>query len=284
LQEVELPPGIDRPKLGPVATGLGEIFHYVVRGDLPLGELRTIHDWTIRPQLRSVPGVAEVNAWGGDERQYHVVVDPAELHSREPTLSDLFSALETNNANVGGGMLDQAGESSLIHGIGLITGVEDIGNVVIRAREGVPVRVKDVAKVVEGREIRRGAATADGQGEVVVGLGFLLMGENSHRVTNALALRLGEIQKTLPKGVQVEPVYVRTTLVDQVLDTVKKNLLEGALLVVAVLFIFLGNLRAGLIVAAAIPLSMLFAFNLMLQAGIAGSLRRRRRSAPRLEA
>jgi len=272
LAAVELPPGIERPKLGPVATGLGEVFHFLVRGDAPLSELRTLFDWTIRPQLSSVSGVAEVNAWGGDERQYHVVVDPVGLHARGLTLAELITALERNNANVGGGMLDQAGESSLIHGVGLVTRPEDIENIVVRAREGVPIRVKDVARVVEGREIRRGAASADGKGEVVLGLGFMLMGENSHQVTKALELRLSEIQKTLPKGIRTEPVYARTTLVDQVLSTVKKNLLEGALLVVAVLFAFLGNLRAGLIVALAIPLSMLFAFNFMLQAGIAGSL------------
>ena len=272
VQEVELPPSIERPKLGPVATGLGEVFHYVVRGDLPLSELRAIHDWTIQPQLRSVPGVAEVNAWGGDERQFQVVVDPAQLHSRGLTLAQLIEALERNNANVGGGMLDRAGESSLIHGVGLVTKPEQIESIVIRADEGVPIRVKDVGRVVEGREIRRGASTADGKGEVVIGLGFMLMGENSHEVTRALQARLGEIQKTLPRGVKVEEVYARTTLVDHVLDTVKRNLIEGALLVVAVLFLFLGNLRAGLIVASAIPLSMLFAFNGMLQAGIAGSL------------
>lgn len=272
VQEVELPLGIERPKLGPVATGLGEVFHYVVRGELPLSELRAIHDWTIRPQLRSVPGVAEVNAWGGDERQFHVVVDPTQLHARGLTLSDVLTALERNNANVGGGMLDQAGESSLIHGIGLVTKPADIENIVIRAENGVPISIKDVGRVVEGREIRRGASTADGKGEVVIGLGFMLMGENSHVVTRALQTRLQEIQKTLPKGVKVEQVYARTTLVDHVLGTVQRNLIEGALLVVAVLFLFLGNLRAGLIVAAAIPLSMLFAFNWMLQAGIAGSL------------
>jgi cobalt-zinc-cadmium resistance protein CzcA len=272
VQEVELPLGIERPKLGPVATGLGEVLHYVVRGDLPPSELRAIHDWTIRPQLRSVPGVAEVNAWGGDERQFHVVVDPSQLHARALTLAQLVEALQNNNANVGGGLLDQAGESSLIHGVGLVTRPSEIENIVIRADEGVPTRVKDVGRVVEGREIRRGAATADGKGEVVLGLGFMLMGENSHVVTRAMQTRLQEIQKTLPKGVKVEEVYARTTLVDHVLDTVKRNLLEGALLVVAVLFVFLGSLRAGLIVAAAIPLSMLFAFNGMVQAGIAGSL------------
>jgi cobalt-zinc-cadmium resistance protein CzcA len=272
VQEVELPLGIERPKLGPVATGLGEVFHYGVRGDLPLSELRAIHDWTIRPQLRSVPGVAEVNAWGGDKRQFHVIVDPAQLHARGLTLGDVISALERNNGNVGGGLLDQAGESSLVHGIGLVTRSSDIEGIVIRAQAGVPIRIKDVGRVVEGREIRRGASTADGKGEVVIGLGFLLMGENSHVVTRALQARLQEIQKTLPVGVKVEQLYARTTLVDHVLGTVERNLIEGALLVVAVLFIFLGNLRAGLIVAAAIPLSMLFAFSGMLRAGIAGSL------------
>ncbi len=272
MQEVELPLGIERPKLGPVATGLGEVFHYVVRGDLPLSELRAIHDWTIRPQLRSVSGVAEVNAWGGDERQFHVVLDPTQLHARALTLDDVIAALERNNANVGGGMLDQAGESSLIHGVGLVTKPAEIESIVIRAENGVPIRIKDVGSVVEGREIRRGASSADGKGEVVLGLGFMLMGENSHVVTRALQRRLQEIQKTLPQGVKVEQLYARTTLVDHVLGTVERNLLEGALLVVAVLFLFLGNLRAGLIVAAAIPLSMLFAFNWMVQAGIAGSL------------
>lgn len=272
VQEVELPLGIERPKLGPVATGLGEVLHYVVRGDLPASELRAIHDWTIRPQLRSVPGVAEVNAWGGDERQFHVVVDPSQIHARGLTLGEVITALQSNNANVGGGMLDQAGESSLIHGVGLVTRPAEIENIVIRAADGVPIRIKDVGRVVEGREIRRGAATADGKGEVVLGLGFMLMGENSHVVTRAMQTRLQEIQKTLPTGVKIEEVYARTTLVDHVLETVRRNLLEGALLVVAVLFLFLGSVRAGLIVAAAIPLSMLFAFNGMVQAGIAGSL------------
>jgi cobalt-zinc-cadmium resistance protein CzcA len=173
---------------------------------------------------------------------------------------------------VGGGTLDQAGESSLIQGIGIASRLEDIAEMVIDAREGVPIRVRDVARVVEGREIRRGAVSADGKGEVVLGLGFMLIGENSHAVTNRLKVRLDEIQKSLPRGVTATTVYDRTSLVGRVLHTVQTNLLEGALLVIAVLFAFLGNLRAGLIVAAAIPLSMLFAANLMLRFGIAGSL------------
>jgi heavy metal efflux system protein len=273
LQAVELPHGIARPQLGPVATGLGEVLHYLVTGPgKSLAELRTLQDWLIKPQLRSVPGVAEINSWGGDERQIQVVVDLLKLQQYDLTLADLAKALENNNINVGGGTLDQAGESSLIHGVGIATSREDIADMVIEAREGVPIRVRDVASVREGREIRRGAVTAQGKGEVVLGLGFMLMGENSHDVTSRLKLRIDEVQKSLPKGVEIATVYDRTSLVDRVLHTVRTNLLEGALLVVAVLFAFLGNLRAGLIVALAIPLSMLFASNLMLRFGIAGSL------------
>ncbi len=273
LQAVVLSPGIERPQLGPVATGLGEIFHYLVRGkDKSLAELRTIQDWIIRPQLRTVPGVAEVNTWGGDERQFQVVLDPVQLQKYDLSFSEVIAALEDNNANVGGGTLDQGGESSLIQGVGIVTRPEDIERIVVMAHEGVPVHVHDLGRVVEGREIRRGAVTAEGQGEVVLGLGFMLMGQNSHQITNRLQVRLEEIKKSLPQGIEVTPVYERTRLVDQVLHTVKNNLFEGALLVIAVLFAFLGNLRAGLIVAAAIPLSMLCAFDLMLRAGIAGSL------------
>jgi cobalt-zinc-cadmium resistance protein CzcA len=272
LASIELPPGIERPQLGPVATGLGEVFHYLITGDRSLADLRTIQDYTIKPQLRSVPGVAEVNSWGGDERQIQVVVDPRALQRYEMSLADLADALEQNNANVGGGTLDQAGESSIIQGIGIATGLEDIEEMVIATREGVPLVVRDVARVVEGRQIRRGAVTADGKGEAVLGLGFMLIGENSHDVTTRLRVRLDEIQKSLPRGVEVTTVHERTSLVGRVLETVRTSLLEGALLVVAVLFAFLGNLRAGLIVAAAIPLSMLFAANLMLRFGIAGSL------------
>lgn len=273
LVAVSLPPGIERPQLGPVATGLGEVFHYIVTSDKrSLSELRTLHDWTIKPQLRSVGGVAEVNAWGGDERQIQIAIDPRKLQKYGLSLHQVSEAIEANNANVGGGVLDQAGQSALIQGVGIVTKPAQIEAIVIAAHDGVPVRVRDVARVVDGREIRRGAVTADGKREVVLGLGFMLMGENSHTVTSKLEARLAEIKKSLPADVDVKPVYERTTLVDRVLDTVKKNLLEGAVLVVAILFVFLGNFRAGLIVAAAIPLSMLFAFDLMTRAGIAGSL------------
>jgi cobalt-zinc-cadmium resistance protein CzcA len=273
LGSIELRSGIDRPTMGPVATGLGEVFHYLVRGEgATLSEVRTAHDWIVRPQLRSVPGVAEVNAWGGEERQFQVVVDPRELQKRGMSLSQLVAAIEQNNENVGGGTLDGAGESALVQGIGLVSSPEDIEAIVVGAEQGVPIHVRDVARVADGHQIRRGAVTADGKSEAVLGLGFLLMGENSHDVTRALSARLVEVEKSLPPNIHVEPVYERTDLVDLVLRTVRTNLFEGAVLVVAVLFVFLGNLRAGLVVASAIPLSMLFAFDLMTRAGIAGSL------------
>lgn len=273
LQGIELSRGIERPTLGPVATGLGEVFHYLVTGEgHTLSELRSTQDWIIRPQLASVRGVAEVNSWGGHERQIHVLVDPAQLHARGLGLAELVDAIESNNANVGGGTLDRAGESGLVQGIGIVTRPSDIEEIVIEALEGVPLRVGDVAEVVEGHEIRRGAVTANGRGEAVLGLGFILIGENSHDVTERLALRLDEVRRSLPPGVTVDTVYERTTVVEQVLRTVRTNLFEGAILVVAVLFAFLGNLRAGLIVATAIPLSMLFAFEGMTKIGIAGSL------------
>ncbi len=273
LRSVELPAGVDPPALGPVATGLGEVFHYLVTGDgVSPADLRTAQDWIIKPQLAAVPGVAEVNSWGGEERQIQVIVDPAALQARGLTLTALADALGRNNLNVGGGTIDVAGEASLVQGVALLTRREDVEQVVVTAKDGVPVRVRDVARVAHGHEIRRGAVTAGGEGEVVLGLGFMLIGENSHDVTSRLAARLEEIRKSLPQGVEVAPVYQRTALVERVLETVRTNLLEGAILVVAVLFVFLGSLRAGLIVAAAIPLSMLFAFDLMVRAGVAGSL------------
>src|ERR1035437_111153 len=275
LQSVELPPGLDRPQLGPIATGLGEVFHYVVRSDNPkrtLTDLRELQDWVIKPQLRKVPGVAEINSWGGFAKQYHVVTEPDRLVKYGLTLEQLFEALEANNQNVGGGQVVRNGESLLVQGLGLTTDVEQIGNIVIASYDGVPVRVTDVATVQVDHEIRRGAVTGAGKGEIVLGLGFMLMGENSHVVTRALKQKLAEVQTTLPKDIIVQVLYDRTELVDNVIRTVEENLLLGALLVIVVLFAFLGNLRAGLIMAAAIPLSMLFAVDLMLRAGIAASL------------
>ena len=201
LTSIEVPPGGKPPTLGPMATGLGEVFHYLVTGDgHSLAELRTLHDWTIKPQLASVRGVAEINAWGGDERQIHIVVDPQALDARGLGIADLADAIARNNLNVSGGSLDRGGEATLIQGLGLLTTRREIEAVVIKAQGGTPIRIGDVAQVVEGRELRRGAVTAGGQGEVVLGLGFMLVGENSHDVTSRLAARLTEVQKTLPAG------------------------------------------------------------------------------------
>ena len=273
LSTVEIPEGVPRPKMGPVSTGLGEVFHYVVTGQgKDLTELRTIHDWVIKPSMRTVPGTAEINSWGGYEKQYQVRIDPVRLVKYGLTFGEVTEAVTQNNQNVGGGSLERSGAMLLVHGVGRTTNVEEVKGIVITAKDGVPIRVGDVADVVIGHEIRRGAVTADGKGEAVLGLGFMLMGENSHEVTWRMKKRLDEIKPTLPAGVSLETYYDRTELVNHVIDTVRKNLFEGGLFVVAVLFMFLGNMRAGLIVAAAIPLSMLFAFTGMLKFGIAGSL------------
>ncbi len=275
LLSVELPEGIGRPQLGPIATGLGEVFHYMLTSDNPnrsLTELRELHDWVVKPELRKVPGVAEINSWGGFEKQFHVIAEPERLIKYRLTFKDVFEALQSNNQNVGGGQVVTGGESMLVHGIGLTTDISEIGNIVVATHDGTPVRVRDVAQVRIDHEIRRGAVTGGGKGEQVLGLGFMLMGENSHVVTRKLKAQLEQVQKALPADVKLEVLYDRTDLVDSVIRTVEHSLLAGALLVIAVLFTFLGNLRAGLIVALAIPLSMLFAGSLMLQAGISASL------------
>jgi len=273
IQALELPEGIARPSMGPIATGLGEIYHYLVTtSDGDLTEARIIHDWIIKPQMLSVAGVAEVNSWGGFEKQFQVVVDPVRLLEHDLDMADLMEALERSNANVGGGVAETSGEILLIHGIGLTTTTKQIGAITIETQDGRPVLVRDVASVVEGHQIRRGVVTADGRGEAMLGLGFMLMGENTNEVAQRMKARMEKVKKTLPEGAKVDVVYDRTDLVDVVIQTVERNLFEGALLVVAILFVFLGNFRAALIVALAIPLSMLFAVNLMVQAGIAGTL------------
>ncbi len=285
LGTVELPAGIERPKMGPVATGLGEVFHYVVAlkgvdlSKLPekqreesLQYLRTVHDWVIKPKLRTVRGVAEVNSWGGFEKQYQVRIDPDRLIKHGLTFDQVTEAVGKNNKNVGGGNIRQNSQMLLVHGLGRTVDSEQIKNIVVTAKDGVPIRVGDVADVQVGHEIRRGAVTADGKGETVLGLGFMLMGENSHVVTHAMKKKMDEIRETLPSDVEVQTVYDRTELVDYVIGTVRNNLFEGGLMVVAVLFLFLGNLRAAGIVALAIPLSMLLAFSGMWRFGIAASL------------
>jgi cobalt-zinc-cadmium resistance protein CzcA len=275
ISAVELPAGIEPPQMGPISTGLGEVFHYTVSSNDPkrgLDEIRTLHDWVIKPEMRKVAGVAEVNSWGGFELQYQVVVRPEALAKYSLVLTDVFEALEANNSNVGGGEIVSAGQSLLVHGKARVANVEQIGNIVLKAEGGVPVLIRDIAEVRKGHEIRRGAVTAQGKGEVVLGLCFMLMGENSKTVTEKLKQRLDEIRPFLPKDIQVDLVYDRTDLVKEVIGTVEHNLLAGAILVILVLFLIMGNLRAGIAVAIAIPLSMIFAFLGMHQMAIAASL------------
>ena len=273
LVSVSLPDGVESPKLGPISTGLGEIFHYIVIGntDDPT-DPRTAQDWIIKPQLQSVPGVAEINSWGGYLKQYHIIVDPNRLAQYQMSLSAVADAIRNNIGNVPGGQIVKAGSQTIVAGIGTMTSLGQIENLVIETREDVPIHISDIADVVIGHEIRRGAASFQGQGEAVLGLGFMITDQNPREVARLLETRLEEIKSTLPPGIEVMPVYVRTDLVDKVLDTVKHNLIYGAALVIAILFMFLGNLRAGLIVASAIPLSMMFAFDLMGRFGIVGSL------------
>ncbi len=276
VNAVELPGEIERPQLGPIATGLGEVLHYVVRSNDPnrtLEELRTIHDWMIKPELRKVSGVAEVNAWGGEVRQYHVVVSPMALLKYDLTLGAVFEALEQNNRNVGGGLITAGGVSQMIHGIGRVASIEQIENIVVASYGGRPVHIRDIAEQVRiDHEIRRGAVTADGRGEVVLGLAFMLMGENSRIITEDLKARLDVVRSSLPADVIVETVYDRTELTGAVIGTVRHNLIAGAVLVVLVLFLLLGNLRASLLVAIVIPLAMLMAILGMYEFAIAASL------------
>ncbi|MGH7452223.1 MAG: efflux RND transporter permease subunit, partial [bacterium] len=234
LGSVELPEGLERPQLGPISTGLGEIFHYLVRSKNPertLDELRTLHDWVIKPELRKVAGVAEINSWGGFERQYHVIVSPPALVKYDLAFNDVFEALEQNNHNVGGGQVIFSGQALLVHGLGRVATIAQIENIVIKAHQGVPIRIRDIATVTVGHEIRRGAVTAQGRGEVVLGLGFMLMGENSKEVTEKLRERLQAIRSSLPDDVILEVVYDRIELVQEVISTVKYNLIVGAILV-----------------------------------------------------
>jgi len=276
----QLPPGLT-PELGPISTGLGEIFMYTVEARpgarRPDGkawgpeDLRTLQDWVIRPQLRNTPGVTEVNTIGGFERQYHVTPLPERLSAYGLTMGDVVAALERNNANVGAGYLERYGEQVLVRVPGQATGIADLSAVIVASRNGAPIRVADVADVGLGQELRTGAATENGQ-EVVLGTVFMLVGENSRTVARAAAARLEEAAKALPPGVTAKPIYDRTDLVDRAIATVEKNLLEGALLVVVVLFLLLGNIRAALITAAVIPLSMLLTITGMVQAGVSGNL------------
>jgi len=282
LQEAKslLPEGVE-PSMGPIATGLGEIFMYSVVADpaarQPDGRpydataLRTVQDWIVRPLLRQVPGVSEVNSIGGYAKQFHVTPDPAKLLAYGVTMTDLTEALEKNNANVGAGYIERAGEQYLIRVPGQLSGMQDVSRIVVARHGGVPVRVSDVADVILGKELRTGSATQNGD-EVVLGTVMMLIGENSRTVSLRVAEKLAELQKALPPGVKAETVYDRTTLVNKTIATVQKNLLEGALLVVVVLFVLLGNLRAALVTAMVIPLSMLLLMTGMVEQKVSANL------------
>jgi heavy metal efflux system protein len=275
-----LPPGIE-PAMGPISTGLGEIYMYLVEAEpgarKPDGsawtamDLRTLSDWVVRPQLRNVKGVAEVNSIGGYTRQYHVTPNPQRLAALGLSIDELVAALAANNANVGAGYVERAGEQVLIRVPGQARNEADLGAIIVTTRDGVPIRVADVADVLIGSELRTGAATMNGR-EVVLGTIFMLTGENSRNVSRAVDARLGEIQKTLPAGVKATPVYDRTLLVDRTIGTVEKNLAEGALLVIVILFALLGNFRAALITAAVIPIAMLMTITGMVRGGVSGNL------------
>ena len=275
-----LPPGLE-PEMGPIATGLGEIFMYTVEAlpgatqadgsPLDATALREIQDWIIKPQLAQVPGVIEVNTIGGYDKQYHVTPSPQRLLEFGITVDELVSTLRANNTNRGAGYIERNGQQLLVRSPGQLATIGDIEQVVIANRDGVPVRVADVAEVAIGKELRTGAATRDGK-ETVMGTAMMLVGENSRAVAQAVAEKLEAIQPSLPDGVKVEAVYDRTALVDKAIATVEKNLLEGALLVIVVLFLLLGNLRAALITAAVIPLSMLATITGMVRSGVSANL------------
>ena len=276
----QLPEGVN-PEMGPIATGLGEIFMYTLEtepdarkpggGAYTPEDLRTLQDWVIRPQLRNTPGVTEVNSIGGFERQYHVTPLPDRLSSYGLTMSDVVTALEVNNANVGAGYVERYGEQYLIRVPGQASGIEDLKGIIVTNRGGVPIRIADVADVGMGEELRTGAATENGK-EVVLGTVFMLAGENSRIVAQAAAEKLALAAKALPPGVSAQAIYDRTELVERAIWTVEKNLLEGALLVIVVLFLLLGNIRAALITAAIIPFSMLLTITGMVQSRVSGNL------------
>ncbi|HEY5802252.1 MAG TPA: CusA/CzcA family heavy metal efflux RND transporter [Lysobacter sp.] len=276
----QLPAGIE-PEMGPIATGLGEIFMYTVEANpearKPDGtpwnstDLRTLQDWVVRPQLRNTPGVTEVNTIGGFARQIHITPEPARMTALGFTLHDLVTAVAANNQNIGAGYIERNGQQFLVRVPGQVADTAAIGEIVLDRRDGVPIRVRDVASVGEGPELRSGAATQDGR-EVVLGTVFMLVGANSRDVAQASAARLGQVNASLPPGVTATAVYDRTSLVDRTIATVSRNLAEGALLVVVVLFALLGNFRAALITAAVIPLAMLFTVWGMVRGGVSGNL------------
>ena len=275
--EKELPKNTET-EMGPIATGLGEIYHYTIRAKegyehkYSLTQLRTMQDWIVRKQLSGTPGVAEVSGWGGYVKQYEVAINTDQLNASGVSVSEVFDALQRNNANTGGSYIEENSNQYYIRGIGVVKNLEDVANITVKTVDGTPVKVGDVAKVQLGHATRFGAVTRNGEGEVVAGIAIMLKGENFQEVIKNVKERINQIQKSLPEGVVIEPFIDRTNLVDRVEGTIARNLIEGGLIVIFVLVIFLGNWRAGLVVASVIPLSMLFAFGMMKTFGIDGNL------------
>lgn len=275
--EKELPKNTET-EMGPIATGLGEIYHYTIRAKegyehkYSLTQLRTMQDWIVRKQLSGTPGVAEVSGWGGYVKQYEVAINTDQLNASGVSVNEVFEALQRNNANTGGSYIEQNSNQYYIRGIGVVKNLEDVANITVKTVDGIPVKVGDVAKVQLGHATRFGAVTRNGEGEVVAGIAIMLKGENFQEVIKNVKERISQIQKSLPEGVVIEPFIDRTNLVDRVEGTIARNLIEGGLIVIFVLVIFLGNWRAGLVVASVIPLSMLFAFGMMKTFGIDGNL------------
>lgn len=275
--EKELPKNTET-EMGPIATGLGEIYHYTIRAKegyehkYSLTQLRTMQDWIVRKQLSGTPGIAEVSGWGGYVKQYEVAINTDQLNASGVSVSEVFDALQRNNANTGGSYIEENSNQYYIRGIGVVKNLEDVANITVKTVDGTPVKVGDVAKVQLGHATRFGAVTRNGEGEVVAGIAIMLKGENFQEVIKNVKERINQIQKSLPEGVVIEPFIDRTNLVDRVEGTIARNLIEGGLIVIFVLVIFLGNWRAGLVVASVIPLSMLFAFGMMKTFGIDGNL------------
>lgn len=280
LKEAEnvIPKSLGTPEMAPVSTGLGEIFQYVVFPEkgyekkYDATQLRTIQDWIIKPQLIGTPGVAEVNTLGGLMKQYEIAVSPDRLRAMDVSITEIFAALEANNENTGGAYIDKKPYAYFIRSIGMVSNTYDIGKIVIKNRGGIPVLVRDVARVQTGSSVRYGATTKDGKGEEVSGMVMMLKGENSGEVTARVKDKIEQIKKSLPQGVAIAPFLDRTKLVGQAISTVEKNLIEGALIVIFILVLLLGNWRAGLVVASVIPLALLFAISLMKLFGVSGNL------------
>ena len=280
LKEAEevIPQGLGKISLAPISTGLGEIYHYTIRAKegyedkYSITDLRTMQDWIVRKQLSGTEGVAEVSGWGGFVKQYEIAINADKLNAAGITIPEMYTALENNNENTGGSYIEQYSNQYFIRGIGLVGSLEDIEKIPVKTLNGTPILVRDVAKVQFGSSMRYGAVTRNGEGEVVAGITLMLKGENFQDVIKNVKTRMEQVQKSLPEGVIIEPFIDRTQLVDRVTNTIAKNLVEGGLIVIFILVLFLGNYRAGLVVASVIPLSMLFAFGMMRLFGVSGNL------------